>query len=225
MRQIGRSTPAPLAPGAEAVVRGRPGSSWRPSVDRLPQRGAKQPSPSPMCALHKSPKAIVSPVSRAALALTRPLASTFASAGRRRLPPVRRCERSQDGRRRASLLLLKSGSEGPAAGFVRERPRAALEAQHGSGSAGGSCVVTVFHTWQLSDALASDGRMSGNAATRAAFGKGRTDPARGPGPWGPTRGGLRWIRVSYLCSNGGLVGVGTVRGSCGRSVVPRRDCE
>jgi hypothetical protein len=57
MRQIGRSTPAPLAPGAEAVVRGRPGSSWRPSVDRLPQRGAKQPSPSPMCALHKSPVA------------------------------------------------------------------------------------------------------------------------------------------------------------------------
>jgi hypothetical protein len=81
MRQIGRSTPAPLAPGAEAVVRRRPGSSSRPSVDRLPQRGAKQPSPSPMCALHKSPEAVVSSSPGPAPALTWLLASILQAPG------------------------------------------------------------------------------------------------------------------------------------------------
>jgi len=56
--------------GARSGSPRRPGSSWRPSVDRLPQRGAKQPSPSPIRSLHKSPN----PVARRAPGWTPPTA-------------------------------------------------------------------------------------------------------------------------------------------------------
>lgn len=56
----------------------------------------------------------------------------------------------------------ETGSEDPAAGLVRKRPaRAALEAEHGSASAGGSGAVTAFRTLQLSGAGASGGPIRG----------------------------------------------------------------
>jgi hypothetical protein len=82
MPGIGRRTPAPSTPAPEAVERRHPASAWPPSVDRLPLRGAEQPSPSPAGSLHDSPEGAHIP--RRARAAARPRKHQ-----RRRLQPTR----------------------------------------------------------------------------------------------------------------------------------------
>jgi hypothetical protein len=57
------------------------------------------------------------------------------------------------------------GGPGFVTAFVREQPRAVLDAELQPGGAGGSGRVTGFHWLQQSDVVAPDSRISGVAGT------------------------------------------------------------
>jgi hypothetical protein len=87
MSGIGRRTPAPSTPTPEAVVRRRPALAWPPSVDRLPLRGAEQPSPGHVGSLHDSPDASVRRASGRTPALNSRPAAVVEIPQRRHLDP------------------------------------------------------------------------------------------------------------------------------------------